>query len=63
VTKHRNHVWRAFDFLWMLHKMDDRGRDDFNNPLLRGVSALALLTVVSGELLWWRTSAWRRRRS
>lgn len=63
VTKHRNQIWRGFDFFWMLHTMDYRGRDDFNNPLLRGVSALAVVTVLSGFLLWWRTSRWRRRQS
>ena len=62
VTKHRNAQWRVFDFLWMLHTMDYRGRDDFNNPLLRVVSVLALVTVVSGFLLWAWTSRVVRRR-
>lgn len=61
VTKHRNHVWRAFDFLWMLHTMDYRGRDDFNNPLIRAVSAVAIVLALSGYVLWWKTSSRRRR--
>ena len=63
VTKHRNTGWRIFDFLWMVHTMDYVGRDDFNNPLLRGVAALALFTVVSGFLLWaWTSPRIRGRR-
>lgn len=62
VTKHRNGIWRAFDFLWMLHTMDYRARDDFNNPLLRGVAAMAVVAVLSGFLLWGRTSMLLRRR-
>jgi hypothetical protein len=62
VTKHRNGIWRAFDFLWMLHTMDYRSRDDFNNPLLRGVAAMAVVAVLSGFLLWGRTSMFLRRR-
>jgi hypothetical protein len=62
VTKHRNGMWRAFDFLWMLHTMDYRARDDFNNPLLRGVAAMAVVAVLSGFLLWGRTSMLLRRR-
>ncbi len=30
----RNDTWRLFDFFWMLHTMDFRSRDDFNNPLV-----------------------------
>lgn len=62
VVTHRNGIWRAFDFLWMLHTMDYVGRDDFNNPVLRVVAVLALVAVVSGYLLWGRTSALLRRR-
>ena len=62
VTKHRNGMWRAFDFLWMLHTMDYQARDDFNNPLLRGVAAMAIVAVLSGFLLWGRTSILLRRR-
>lgn len=52
VTARRNDLWRAYDFLWSLHIMDYRGRDDFNHPLLVGAGLLALLTVVSGAVLW-----------
>jgi hypothetical protein len=52
----RNERWRVFDFLWMLHTMDYRGRDDINNWVLRGFSVLGLVTVGSGFLLFWLTS-------
>ncbi len=56
VIRIRNGRWRAFDFLWMLHTMDYRGRDDFNNLVLRAFSILGLLTVASGFTLFWLTS-------
>lgn len=52
VLKRRNKLWRIFDFFWMLHVMDYRGRDNFNHWLLTGASALAILTSVSGLVLW-----------
>lgn len=47
----RNDVWRFFDFFWMLHTMDYRGRDDFNNPLVILFSTGALWLGISGALL------------
>ncbi len=55
----RNSQWRVFDFLWMLHIMDYRGRDDINNLILRIASGLGLITLASGYLLFFLT---RRRR-
>ena len=55
VTARRNRRWRVFDFFWMLHTMDYRGRDDFNHALLTSFSVLAILTSLSGLALWgWR---------
>jgi len=48
--------WRIFDFLWMLHTMDFNERDNINNWLLRGFSALGLLTIASGFLLFFVSS-------
>lgn len=56
----RNGTWRTYDFLWSLHIMDCRGRDDFNNVLLIGAAALAVLTVASGAAVW--MARWIRRR-
>jgi uncharacterized protein (DUF885 family) len=63
VLRVRNDRWRAFDFLWMLHTMDYAGRDDFNNVVLRAFSALGLVTVGSGFVLFGLTSPAVRRRA
>jgi Na+-transporting NADH:ubiquinone oxidoreductase subunit F len=47
----RNDNWRLFDFFWMLHTMDYRGRDDFNNPLVITIGFAALWLSISGLLL------------
>lgn len=63
VTTRRNDAWRTYDFLWSLHIMDYRGREDFNHWLIRGAASLAVLTVASGiVLLVVRASRWVRRR-
>ena len=56
VLRIRNDRWRAYDFLWMLHTMDYRGRDDFNNLALRAFSLFGLTTVLSGFVLFAMTS-------
>ena len=56
VLRVRNDRWRTFDFLWMLHTMDYRGRDDINNIVLRVFSVLGLTTVLSGFVLFASTS-------
>lgn len=47
----RNDSWRLFDFFWMLHTMDFRGRDDFNNPLVILFSTGAMWVGLTGVLL------------
>jgi uncharacterized membrane protein YkoI len=62
ITARRNRSWRIFDFFWMLHTMDYRGRDDFNHLLLTSASVLAIATSGSGLALWtWRALPKRRR--
>ena len=48
----RHQSWRWFDFLWMTHTMDYKGRDNINTTLLRGFSLMGLITVLSGFTLW-----------
>jgi len=48
----RHTSWRIFDFLWMLHTMDYQGRDDFGNWLLKIFSIIALITSISGIVLF-----------
>jgi len=52
VQSFRNNSWRFFDFLWMLHTMDFKTRDNINNWLLRLISGLGLLTIFSGFILF-----------
>ena len=52
----RTRLWRTFDFLWSLHIMDYRERDDFSHWLIRIFAFIGLMTIVSGMLLWYYTS-------
>jgi hypothetical protein len=51
----RNDTWRLFDFFWMLHTMDYRGRDNFNHPLVILMATGALWLSISGVLLLTRS--------
>ncbi len=48
ILARRNHYWRVFDFLWMLHILDFGEREDFNNNILRTISLLSGFIVISG---------------
>lgn len=52
VTARRSALWRTYDFLWGLHIMDFRNHEDFNTPLLIVATALALIVIVSGLVLF-----------
>ena len=52
----RTRLWRTFDFLWSLHIMDYKERDDFSHWLIRVFAFIGLMTIVSGMLLWYYTS-------
>ncbi|MBS4044119.1 MAG: PepSY domain-containing protein [Chitinophagaceae bacterium] len=52
VQKFRNNKWRIFDFLWMMHTMDYKSRDNFGNILLRLFSIFGLFTISSGFILF-----------
>lgn len=60
VQKFRNNGWRVFDFLWMLHTMDYKGRDYLANVLLRTFSIVGLITIISGFALFFVSSKWFR---
>ncbi|WP_129642654.1 PepSY domain-containing protein [Peristeroidobacter agariperforans] len=51
----RGDSWRLFDFFWMLHTMDYRGRDNFNNPLVITIGFAALWLSLSGLLLLFKS--------
>jgi uncharacterized iron-regulated membrane protein len=52
VLARRSRKWRIFDFFWMLHIMDYSEREDFSHPLLTAAALLAVLSALSGVLLW-----------
>lgn len=62
VESFRNNKWRLFDFLWMMHTMDYKERDNINNWLLRIFSIFGLLTIFSGFVLFWTSRKRRNRR-
>lgn len=63
VLRVRTDSWRLFDFFWMLHIMDYQNRSNFNNPLLIGFSASAVLFTCTGLMLLWQRFRPRRRRN
>lgn len=48
IAARRNTVWRVYDFFWMLHIMDYKERDDFNNPLVKVSSAAGFIFALTG---------------
>jgi hypothetical protein len=56
----RTDAWRLKDLFWMLHTMDYRGRDDFNNPLVVVAGTAAAWVGLTG--LWLLARVMRPRR-
>jgi Na+-transporting NADH:ubiquinone oxidoreductase subunit F len=55
ILERRTGDWRIFDFFWMLHTMDYRGRDDFNNPLVISFAFASVWLALTGVLLLFRS--------
>lgn len=65
VAARRSTLWRVFDFLWAFHILDFKNHEDFNTPLLIITTALGLVVIVTGIIMFparlgW--TAWRKRR-
>lgn len=61
----RTGLWRTFDFMWGLHIMDWKDRDNFNSWWIKTVAALAVLFFITGvglAVLRLRSTLTRRRR-
>lgn len=66
VGARRSTLWRTFDFLWSLHIMDFKNHEDFNTPLLIIATALGLIVIFTGFVLFPSRlgyNAWKRRRA
>ena len=50
----RSASWRAWDLLWALHIMDYQDRDNINNLLLKIFSVLALISSITGIILFFK---------
>ena len=48
----RSDSWRLWDLFWALHIMDYQDRDNINSLLLKILSILALMTSISGIVLF-----------
>jgi uncharacterized iron-regulated membrane protein len=46
ILARRTRWWRFYDFMWGLHIMDLKTREDSHNPLVIGFGILSLLTVL-----------------
>lgn len=46
VVATRTRFWRFYDWMWGLHIMDLKGREDTHNPLIIGFAILSLLTTL-----------------
>ena len=51
----RTFSWRIWDFLWGLHIIDWNDRDNINNIFLQIFSLLALVSSITGIILFFRT--------
>lgn len=58
VLARRTDRWRLYDFMWGLHIMDWRDREDFNSPLLIAASVLAMASVLAGAVLLFSRRRW-----
>jgi uncharacterized iron-regulated membrane protein len=60
VTAIRSDSWRIWDFLWGAHIIDYRERDNINNFLIKILSILALLSSLSGIVLFFKTFKFKK---
>lgn len=62
IIAHRTAFWRFYDWMWGLHIMDLKTREDTHNPLIIGFSIAALITTILAIALLPMTVRRRRRR-
>ena len=62
IAARRTRWWRVYDFMWGLHIMDLKTREDTHNPLVIGFGILALITTLLAIVLLPMTIRRRRPR-
>ena len=62
VLARRTSWWRFYDFMWGLHIMDLKTREDTHNPLVIGLGIITLVTTLMAIVLLPMTIRRRRRR-
>jgi hypothetical protein len=62
VVARRTPWWRFYDWMWGLHIMDLKTREDTHNPLVLGFGFTLLLTTLLAMILLPLTIRWKRRR-
>jgi len=60
VTAIRSDSWRIWDFLWGAHIIDYSERENINNFLIKILSILALLSSLSGIVLFFKTFKFKK---
>ena len=63
IAARRTGWWRIYDFMWGLHIMDLKTREDTSNPLVIGLGIIAFATTLLALALLPMTIRRRRRRS
>jgi hypothetical protein len=62
IAARRTRWWRFYDFMWGLHIMDLKTREDTHNPLVIGFAIVTLLTTIMAIVLLPMTLRSRRDR-
>ena len=60
VTAIRSDSWRIWDFLWGAHIIDYSERENINNFLIKILSILALISSLSGIILFFKTFKFKK---
>ena len=60
VTAIRSDSWRIWDFLWGAHIIDYSERENINNFLIKILSILALISSLSGIVLFFKTIKFKK---
>jgi uncharacterized iron-regulated membrane protein len=53
VLSRRSNLWRVYNFFYQIHIMNFSPGQNYNHPLIVGVTALTLAVVVTGVVLLW----------